>query len=206
MQVFLPYPDIKQSLRALDGSRLRKQRVEAFQLLNAILQRPTASGKPKAGWTQHPAAVMFRQYVPFLQEYYNQSLVVNAERGGNNIKLVPEEITDEIVKPFWFGDDTVHATHRSRLLFKGKIDVLADRIKQYTGCSSVNRYLKERNYPELNAVRQPEYDIFTKWLDDVGAPQSSLTNHYSQFNWTESDQLEYLWPAEFPGEPHRRVR
>ncbi len=47
MQTFLPYPDFKESFRALDSKRLGKQRVEAFQILNAIMGRPRKDGSPK---------------------------------------------------------------------------------------------------------------------------------------------------------------
>ena len=40
MQVFLPYPDFKKSLESLDNKRLGKQRVEAKQILNVLLNRP----------------------------------------------------------------------------------------------------------------------------------------------------------------------
>lgn len=33
---FLPYADIKQSVKSLDDQRLGKQRVEAFNIINAI--------------------------------------------------------------------------------------------------------------------------------------------------------------------------
>lgn len=40
MQTFLPYSDITESLRVLDDKRLGKQRVETFQIINAITGRP----------------------------------------------------------------------------------------------------------------------------------------------------------------------
>ena len=39
MQTFLPYPDIEKSLNSLDSKRLGKQRVEAYQILNILLNR-----------------------------------------------------------------------------------------------------------------------------------------------------------------------
>ena len=206
MQVFLPTPDMDVSLRALDDARLRKQRVEAKQLIDTILERPTASGKIRKGWFNHPAAVMFRQYVPYLVHYYNRSLSIYAERGGNNIKLQPEPLHESPELPHWIADDAIHATHRSRLLFKGKMDVLADRIRQHTACRSVNTWLKQFAIPSINECRQPEWEAITRILDKRGAEQSQLDNHYHQFGWTESDTLEYLWPGEFPGEPNRLLR
>jgi Pyrimidine dimer DNA glycosylase len=46
MQTFLPYSDITESLRVLDDKRLGKQRVETFQIINAITGRPKLDGTP----------------------------------------------------------------------------------------------------------------------------------------------------------------
>lgn len=185
----------------LDSARLRKQRVEAFQLLNVITGRVD-----KKGWKNHPAAVMFRQYIPALQFYYNLSLEENANRGGNNIKLQPEIISEPIVMPHWVGDDSIHRTHRFRLLMKGKMDILADRIRRFTGVRGVNEYLKNIGYPSINEMREADYLRLTQHYDKIGVPQSPLRNHYSQFGWSEPDTLEYLWPGEFPGSPNRLLR
>jgi hypothetical protein len=201
MQVFLPVADFQASLAMLDGPRLRKQRVEAFQLINVVFNRTE-----RKGWRNHPAAVMFRQYGPALQRYYNLSLAENAKRGGNNIKLQPEQIDSGIQLPHWLGDESVHSSHRSRLLFKGKMDVLADRIRRHTATRSVNKWLHQLGLPTLNECRQSDYVAISSMLDEMGAAQSSLSNHYSQFGWTESDINEYVWPGESPGDPNRRIR
>ena len=54
MQTFLPYPDIEKSLECLDRLRLGKQRVEAYQILNILLNRT----KTKE-WRNHPAVKMW---------------------------------------------------------------------------------------------------------------------------------------------------
>lgn len=210
MQVFVPVPDIVESLEILDGPRLRKQRVEAKQLIDTILDRPTASGKPRKGWYNHPAAVMFRQYLPCLIYYYNMSLVVNEGRGGVNNKLQPEYLPvnslDEIVYPHWWGDDEIHKTHRGRLLFKGKLDVLADRIRTFTGERGANAWLRRHGILPLNECRQTEWQKATNILDRLGAPESQQTNYYLQFGWTEPDHLEYRWPGETEDQPSRVLR
>ena len=206
MQVFLPYADTVNSLYALDDARLRKQRVEARQLIDTILDRPTASGKPRKGWYNHPAAVMFRQYVPYLVTYYNLSLIVYEERGGKNIKLQPEPITDEVEIPHWFGDSVIHASHRSRLLFKGKVDVLAERIRLFTGKRAANAWLAKNKFPPLNMFRQGEYEAVSSLLDEMNAPVANVKNHYASFGWTEPDNIEYAWPGETPAEPTRTIR
>lgn len=53
MQTFLPYESYTRSAQVLDRQRLGKQRVEVLQLLKAL------SGESK-GWSNHPAANMWR--------------------------------------------------------------------------------------------------------------------------------------------------
>ena len=117
MQTFLPYPDFKESFRALDNKRLGKQRVEAYQIINAILGRPRKDGRPYKGWLNHPCSVMWREHVPALQLYYNECLEVWMERGFKNTML-KEEYVGDIVLPDWIGFEMFHSSHRANLLRK----------------------------------------------------------------------------------------
>ena len=118
MQTFLPYQDFRKSLESLDNKRLGKQRVETFQIINAILGRPKKDGTPYKGWLNHPCSVMWRDYVPALKLYFNMSLVIWEERGFiNNMNL--ELSTDSIIKfPHWLGNERFHSSHRANLLRK----------------------------------------------------------------------------------------
>lgn len=114
MQTFLPYPDIKKSLESLDSKRLGKQRVEAFQILNILLNRTKSKG-----WKNHPAVKMWKGHTNALKFYFNETLKIWISRGyKNNMKL--EIIRGKIVLPEWFGDKKFHASHRSNLLRKDK--------------------------------------------------------------------------------------
>lgn len=117
MQTFLPYPDFKESFRALDSKRLGKQRVEAFQILNAIMGRPRKDGRPYKGWLNHPCSVMWKDYVPALQMYYNECVEVWVERGFKNT-MQYEEYVGDIVLPDWIGFEQFHSSHRANLLRK----------------------------------------------------------------------------------------
>lgn len=55
MQTFLPYQSFSDSASALDRQRLGKQRVEAWQILQAL----TGASR---GWAHHPAAKMWRGF------------------------------------------------------------------------------------------------------------------------------------------------
>jgi hypothetical protein len=134
MQTFLPHPNIKKSLESLDSRRLGKQRVEAHQILNILLNRTKTKG-----WRNHPAVIMWRGYENALKIYFNEAVKIWISRGyKNNIKL--EIIRGKIIFPKWFGNKDFHASHRSNLLRKNK-------------------------------------------------------KHYSKFNWSEPENLPYLWPA-----------
>lgn len=114
MQTFLPYPNLKKSLKSLDSKRLGKQRVEAFQILNIILNRTKTKG-----WRNHPAIKMWKGYVNALKLYFNKSVKLWISRGYKNTMKF-ETIKGKIILPKWFGNKEFHASHRSNLLRKNK--------------------------------------------------------------------------------------
>lgn len=117
MQTFLPYPDFIESLRSLDNKRLGKQRVEAYQIISAITQRPRKDGKPYKGWVSHPCSVMWKNYLIALKMYYNDSIDVWKERGFKNT-MEYEIIDNDLVLPHWIGNNEFHSSHRANLLRK----------------------------------------------------------------------------------------
>jgi hypothetical protein len=120
MQTFLPYSDFKESLRSLDNKRLGKQRVEAYQIISAITQRPRKDGKPYKGWVSHPCSVMWKDYVNALKMYYNDCIDVWKERGFKNT-MEYEPIEGDFVLPDWLGKEEFHASHRANLLRKDPV-------------------------------------------------------------------------------------
>lgn len=109
MQTFLPWPDFKMSAAVLDNKRLGKQRVEAMQLVN-VLQ------KGSGGWINHPAARMWKYYVPALMRYHDVCIDEWVSRGFNNTMLKYNPKIYAI--PLLVGMEEVHASHRSNLLRK----------------------------------------------------------------------------------------
>ena len=79
MQTFLPYDNFNLSLEVLDYRRLGKQRVESFQLLNALLGRTESKG-----WINHPIAKMWKGYENSLKLYLNKSIEIWKSQGYNN--------------------------------------------------------------------------------------------------------------------------
>lgn len=115
---FLPYPDIEKSLQTLDKRRLGKQRVEARQIIKAL-------NKETKGWVNHPATRMWVGYEFLLKHYYNESLRIWLERGGNNKLLSPLSLTEEEqeslqsgCKPWWWGWEPLHESHKAALVRK----------------------------------------------------------------------------------------
>lgn len=119
MQTFLPYPSFELSASVLDYRRLGKQRVETFQLLNAI-RGVDKYGEPKdhKGWVNHPAAVMWRQYVPALHMYGRAMTLEWIRRGYNDTMLDRFEVHSNFEYPYWFGVREFHRSHQSNLLRK----------------------------------------------------------------------------------------
>ena len=113
MQTFLPYPDLKESVRVLDYRRLGKQRVETFQVLNILLDRT-----PTKGWRNHPVTVMWTGYELALKLYQNYTIQEWINRGYKNNMLLEEVDIDSVIMPSWFGLNEFHRSHRSNLLRK----------------------------------------------------------------------------------------
>jgi len=119
MQTFLPYANFEESARVLDYRRLGKQRVETFQLLNAL------DGKTK-GWATHPAALMWRGYEAALAEYGVVVCHAWIARGYKDTMLprltgIRDAKIDEyagFALPPWLGDPDFHRSHQSNLVRK----------------------------------------------------------------------------------------
>ena len=112
MQTFLPYSSFRKTMKVLDYRRLGKQRVEAHQILNVLLNRTKTKG-----WRNHPAVKMWKGYETALQLYFNNCVAEWIVRGYNN-NMILEDITQPLIYPDWLGDDSFHSTHRSNLLRK----------------------------------------------------------------------------------------
>jgi hypothetical protein len=118
VQTFLPFPDFPESAHVLDQARLGKQRVEALQVLRAIVL-------PSYGWQTHPAMQMWRGYVPALTRYSLAMVDAWTDQGHPDTtrplitEFAPEAATDiPLALPSWLGNDALHLSHRSNLVRK----------------------------------------------------------------------------------------
>lgn len=121
MQTFLPYSDFAQSAKALDYRRLGKQRVEVKQLLLA-LGVPVGTHTPKSSsWINHPAAKMWKLYLPALAAYGRVICREWRARGYNDSLLPQFEALfpgEPLRRPRWLGDEQFHRSHQSNLIRK----------------------------------------------------------------------------------------
>lgn len=109
MQTFLPVASLKASAEILDYRRLNKQRVEALQIVNALLGR-------SKGWINHPATTMWARNISGLMAYHDFCIDEWIRRGyRNNMEKFNVRVYS---LPTWFGDERFHASHRAALLHK----------------------------------------------------------------------------------------
>ncbi|SDQ11611.1 MSMEG_6728 family protein [Microbacterium sp. cf332] len=120
MQTFLPYPSFAESAAVLDQPRLGKQRVEALQLLRA-------NTVPGYGWRNHPAAKMWRGFLPALTAYGLAMTDVWVAAGhADSVRAQILEFAPEVdgveqhrlELPPWLGEEAFHLSHRSNLVRK----------------------------------------------------------------------------------------
>ena len=121
MQTFLPFADFRESAAALDTSRLGKQRVEALQVLRALVI-------PEYGWQNHPAVRMWMGHVPALTMYGLAMVDEWVKRGHpdntreNIAEFAPQaahpDYAAKIPMPWWLGEEELHLSHRSKLAGK----------------------------------------------------------------------------------------
>lgn len=111
MQTFLPFADFKKSVEVLDYRRLGKQRVECLQLLKAL--------KQGGGWSNHPATKMWQGYEEALETYMAECIAEWIKRDYKNTMTAKIHIDYKF--PFWLGDESFHASHRSNLLRKDPV-------------------------------------------------------------------------------------
>ncbi len=116
MQTFLPLPDFAATAEVLDDVRLGKQRVEAYQIVR------TLDGVTQ-GWRHHPAVKMWRGYEGALVRYGLAVCIEWTRRG--RLDTVHDKLLahrrPRMKLPPWFGDEALHASHRSNLLRKDPV-------------------------------------------------------------------------------------
>jgi hypothetical protein len=191
MQTFLSSPNFAESAAVLDPKRLNKQIVEGNQILATLV---TGSG-----WSSHPAVLQWKGHERGLVAYIKAFISEAARRGYKtekglvNVARYDAAIANSQEIPPWLGDERFHSSHRSRLLFKGRVDSVCGQLKSFLRVRSINTWLKANDYPEKNYFKHPDIErleFFCRKQFDLQA-----TNYYSQYGWAEDDTQEYYWPV-----------
>ncbi len=120
MQTFVPEPTFEHSVRVLDRQRLGKQRVETLQIMKAL------AGLYTKGWVNHPATRMWRGYERALLDYQNATCNEWLRRGYKDtcfhktvlVYLDAFDSKASVELPHWWGDNRVHDSHKSALVYK----------------------------------------------------------------------------------------
>lgn len=144
MQTFYVSTDYEETARLLDRQRLGKQRVEALQIMKALV-----TGK---GWIHHPATKMWAGYEWALYRYYHAVRDEWLRRGykdntlesmyGLVIQTVDENAGPSVApRPDWHFDDRVIQSHKYNLYRKDPVHYAQwAGIENITCCDRCNYY------------------------------------------------------------------
>lgn len=180
MQVFCPYPDLKQSVCCLDQRRLGNQIYrEAKTLITG-------------GWPNHPAARIWAGHKLALAQYCLWGLEELWNRGRYYPKWI--EFFEQIKAtapaaglPPIIGYAPFHAGHRAALLAKGWIDAAYAAAQHHTHDLLLWLPAKKEDWTTEHCEEV---------LEVLGEPQLADT-WYSQFGWTETPEPDtkraYIW-------------
>ena len=108
MQTFLPFANFKLSAMMLDPSRLGNQ---AYRECKTLIT---------GGWKNHPASKMWRGYESALARYALacfEELTIRGRHYPSHIRYFTRLVKDDRL-PAWLGDERLHTSHRSALLYK----------------------------------------------------------------------------------------
>lgn len=151
MITFLPTPDFAESVSMLDSKRLGNQRVEARMILRWLRNPSDYPRHQNAGYT-----IMWKGYEEALCLYYNACCEEWARRGGQNIVCQPEPVASRssVKLPPWLGDEKLHETHRSALLYK-----LPEHYETFGWKSEISNPKVEYLWPRPVEGKENEYEL-----------------------------------------------
>ena len=194
MQTFLTNYDLEKNASVLDNKRLFKQLLEAKQMLDCLVNN-------KKGWSSHPAVLQWKGCETGLYIYI-QSIWKRCQKRkiAKDSKLMEQSTTiignfENVTLPFWWGREDIISSHKSRLLCKGFVDLLVDNLKRHVKVRKVDKYLKELYGKTKNQFRYEDAKRLCDWFSHNNYEVTG-NNHYDQFGWSESPDMDYVWPVQ----------
>lgn len=193
MQTFLPYASFATSVKVLDYSRLFQQCQDVCTLLKLLEQQ---FNDPQQS-DLCPDAKMWKGAELLLLKYAAYAFDEFTLRTGNPHKS-EQVVRDSMFVflcldqpcPSWLGDEELHSNHRSRLLFKGELDVLHKRFNVATARGIPHgRY----THTHIRHFTQADFAAANAYLDRQQVP--SFANWYRQWGWSEEMSDHKYWPA-----------
>lgn len=135
MIIFIPCESIPESIEVLDSVRLRKQVLEAYQILKMI----TAEKPEDNPYFKHPGIKMWLNYHDFVREYINSAITEMDLRGLNHsFKPFPTKDMLPYELPPWFFNKKLRLSHQIALLRKQQEDIVKAEICKEKG--HIGRY------------------------------------------------------------------
>lgn len=121
----MPEPSFVLSMERLDKLRLGKQRVEAAQILEILVDKPflpnsmrNGFSKKYAVWMRHPCVNQWRGHEEWLKKYLACAIGEWESRDYVNNISIPKYDLSLQPPPPWLGYEFFHRTHRSNLIRK----------------------------------------------------------------------------------------
>ena len=122
MQTFLPVADFWGSATLLDRQRLGKQRVENYQIMQALTGLTVSQDdqivpyEPPASIAKHWVTALWRGHTAELLDYQDACLAKTY-----SLANAVGALSARRGLPAWFGDLEFHAQHRGRLVSKDPV-------------------------------------------------------------------------------------
>src|ERR1035437_271021 len=215
MQTFLPLPpeqtsqsgywSFRNSAHVLDGKRLNKQALEASQILDVLC----GNGKSYS----HPRAVLQWKGHEWVLLDYIADICAECIEDRKFKNTIFDKIPDYQTRmpggastdmPPWMGNKEFHASHRSRLLFKGRQDSDIAALKKYhrfKNFAQVKFWLVSDfcnlvisdNFVKTDVLSHRDLEQIEEWFESRAIDPAP--NYYNQFRWEEKDDIPYVWPV-----------
>ncbi len=193
MQTFIPYPDFHRSAEVLDMKRLGKQRVETFQVLGGLTRLKLVT-RVQIG----TRISQKRRMVNGVPTIVPTEVPVYRELPESEWTVIPRETSngrtwgDHVIGKMWLGHEYALLDYQ-----RATCDVWTERGGKNDTCFPKSKFLLE-----YAMDRTDENSSLPSWWGRGDVHSSHRSNllrkdaeYYSQFDWEEGPEQEYVWPA-----------